>query len=113
MAPHRLFGSSQNDFGEPQGIRRLGEHGLGRRNGQGISVVADSMNSQQENQPIAGLDLDTAIRLRWALRDIKANRTKLSPLRASDLQTLIAMELVEMHDDVPALTTAGFAAIDK
>jgi hypothetical protein len=71
------------------------------------------MRGQQGDQSIVGLDLDTAIRLRWALRDIKANRTNLSPVSASDLKTLIEMEFIEMHDDVPALTTAGFVAIDR
>ena len=54
--------------------------------------------------PIDGLDLDTAIRLRWALRDIKAKRTKLTPVSPSDLKTLIEMGLVEMRDDAPMLT---------
>ena len=71
------------------------------------------MNDQQVDRPSAGLDLETAIRLRWALRDIKANRTKLSPVRASDMQTLIEMGLIEIHEDVPKLTTAGFSAIDR
>src|SRR5258705_8492359 len=35
--------------------------------------------AEQPRSPLGGLDLDTAIRLRWALRDIKAKRTKLSP----------------------------------
>src|SRR5260370_36381326 len=34
--------------------------------------------AEQPRSPLGGLDLDTAIRLRWALRDIKAKR-KLSP----------------------------------
>src|SRR6267143_2364946 len=39
------------------------------------------------------------IRLRWALRDIKAKRTKLTPVNPSDLKTLIEMGLIEMRDD--------------
>jgi hypothetical protein len=38
---------------------------------------------------LASLGLDNAIRLRWALRDIKANRLKLSPVDPNDLRTLI------------------------
>jgi len=49
--------------------------------------------------PLARLDLDTAIRLRWALRDIKAKRTKLTPVNPDDLNTLIDMGLVEIRDD--------------
>ena len=48
-----------------------------------------------------GLNLDTAIRLRWALRDIKAGRTKLSPVSQNDLMALIELGLIEMRDDVP------------
>ncbi len=39
-------------------------------------------------------------------RDIKGKRTKLSPVGQDDLRTLIEMNLVEMRDDVPALTSA-------
>jgi hypothetical protein len=38
--------------------------------------------------PLAGLSLERAIRLRWALRDIKAQRAKMSPVSPDDLQTL-------------------------
>ena len=40
----------------------------------------------QTSSPWAGLDLDTAIRLRWALRDIKAKRTKLTLKRTRKLE---------------------------
>ena len=63
--------------------------------------------------PLMGLDLNTAIRLRWALRDIKAKRTKLTPVSPSDLKTLIEMGLVEMRDDAPMLTNEGHQAIDQ
>ena len=58
--------------------------------------------ANQQLSPLTGLDLDTAIRLRWALRDIKAQRTKLTPVSPSDLKTLIEMGLVEMRDDAPS-----------
>jgi len=58
-----------------------------------------------------GLNIDTAIRLRWALRDIKAKRTKLSPVSPDDLGTLIEMGLVEMKDDIPELTSEGHRAL--
>ncbi|XIA61995.1 hypothetical protein ACFIOY_20060 [Bradyrhizobium sp. TZ2] len=61
---------------------------------------------------LAGIDPDTAIRLRWALRDIKAKRTKLTPVHPDDLKTLIEMELVSMRDDVPVLTNEGHRALD-
>jgi hypothetical protein len=54
---------------------------------------------EQTSAPWAGWDLDTAIRLRWALRDIKGKRTKLTPVSPSDLKTLLEMGLIEMRDD--------------
>jgi len=69
--------------------------------------------AEQTSSPWAGLDLDTAIRLRWALRDIKAKRTKLTPVRPRDLEILIEMGLVEMRDDAPLLTNAAHQALDQ
>ena len=68
--------------------------------------------AEQTSSPRAALDLDTAIRLRWALRDIKAKRTKLTPVSPSDLKTLLEMGLIEMRDDAPTLTTGGHQALD-
>jgi hypothetical protein len=67
--------------------------------------------TDQEDR-LAGLDLDRAIRLRWALRDIKAKRTKLSPVGPEDIQDLIEMGLIEMRDDAPLLTNEGERALD-
>ena len=61
---------------------------------------------------LAGLDLDTGIRLRWALRDIRAKRTNLTPVGPSDLSTLIEMGLVEMCNDSPMLTNEGHRELD-
>ena len=59
----------------------------------------------------APADRDRAIILRWVLRDIKANRLKLSPVDQHDLRDLIDMALVEMRNDAPVLTDAGVNAI--
>jgi hypothetical protein len=67
---------------------------------------------EKSDSPMAGLDLDTVIRLRWALRDIKGKRTKLTPVSPDDLRTLIEMGLIEMRDDVPVLTNEGERALD-
>jgi hypothetical protein len=67
--------------------------------------------TDQEDR-FAGLDLDRAIRLRWALHDIKAKRTKLSPVGPEDIQTLIEMGLIEMRDGAPLLTNEGERALD-
>ena len=69
--------------------------------------------AEQTSSPWAGLDLDTAIRLRWALRDIKAKRTKLTPVSPSDLKTLMEMGLVEMRDDAPMLNNEAHQALDR
>jgi hypothetical protein len=37
----------------------------------------------------------------------QAKRWKLSPISPSHLETLKSMNLIEMHDDDPALTKAG------
>jgi hypothetical protein len=67
---------------------------------------------EQAKSVLAGLNRDTAIRLRWAMRDIKARRTKLSPLNPNDLAALIDLGFVEMRDGTPVLTNVGFLALD-
>jgi hypothetical protein len=56
-------------------------------------------------------DRDRAIVLRWALRDIKGERLKWSPLDQHDLQTLVDLGLVEIMDGRPVLTNSGVTAI--
>jgi ribosomal protein S19E (S16A) len=46
------------------------------------------------------------------LRDIKAKRTRLSPVSPDDLQTLIEMGLIEMRDEAPVVTNEGERALD-
>src|SRR6478609_4329 len=52
----------------------------GRPVGGNPSLMAEEATTAQTRSPLAGLDRDTTIRLRWALRDIKAKRTKLMPV---------------------------------
>ena len=61
--------------------------------------------------PFAHLALEEAIALRWALRDIRAKRLKLSPVDPRKLQTLIEMGLVQARDEDLELTEAGLDAI--
>jgi hypothetical protein len=61
---------------------------------------------------LANLDLEKAIALRWALRDILGNRLKVSPVKDDDLRTLINLGLVEMMDDSPVVTPAELAALE-
>jgi hypothetical protein len=67
------------------------------------------------NEPkkgLASLGLN-AIRLRWALRDIRGQRLKLSPVDPNDLRILIDMGYVEMIDDEPVVTGAGLQQIGE
>jgi len=68
--------------------------------------------AEQRRSVLDALNLDTAIRLRWALRDIKTGRTNLSPVSQNDLMALVELGLIEMRDDVPHLTDEGHRAID-
>jgi hypothetical protein len=61
--------------------------------------------------PFSHLDLQHAIELRWALRDIRAKRGRLTPVDPEHLETLIGMGLVEMRDDEATITTAGLDVI--
>ena len=61
---------------------------------------------------LASLGLDNAIRLRWALRDIKGKRLKFSPVDPNDLRTLIDMGYVEMRSDQPVVTSAGLEEME-
>ena len=62
--------------------------------------------------PFAEFDLEKAIALRWALRDIIAKRLKLTPVNEDDLRTLTELGYVEMRDDKPLVTQAGLDALD-
>jgi len=63
-------------------------------------------------RPLADFDLERAIGLRWALRDILSDRLKLAPVADDDLRTLIELGFVEMRDDAPVVTQAGLAALE-
>ena len=64
------------------------------------------------DRALAHLELEKAIALRWAMRDIIANRLKLTPLKQDDLDTLLELGLVEMQNDAPVVTQAGLAALE-
>ena len=82
-----------------------------------VDMACDSLNQtlfevERPARLLSTLSIETAIRLRWALRDIKGNRTKLSPVSSEDLKTLIDMGLVKMCDDVPVVTANGCTEIE-
>jgi hypothetical protein len=78
----------------------------------GAQCGAEGEMTNKPDLQMSHLDLDTAIRFRWALRDIKGKRTKLTPVSPEDLRTLIEMGLIEMRDEVPVLTNEGERAIN-
>jgi hypothetical protein len=61
---------------------------------------------------LAALELDTAIRLRWVMRDIRANRRTTSPVSENDLATLVELGLVEMRETRPSLTALGLLELN-
>jgi hypothetical protein len=64
-----------------------------------------------DTTPFADFSLERAIALRWALRDIKGKRLRMSPVSESDIATLSQLGLIEIRDDVPVLTQAGHDAL--
>lgn len=68
--------------------------------------------AQQARSFLTELDLNTAIRLRWVMRDIRSERTKLSPPSENDLVALVELGLVEMQEGLPRLTAQGVLALD-
>ena len=68
--------------------------------------------AEQAKSLLAGLGLDTAIRLRWAMRDIRGKRTKMSPVSEKDLAALMDLGFVEMREGIPRLTGLGVFALD-
>jgi hypothetical protein len=70
------------------------------------------IRAEQARLLLAGLDLDTGIRLRWAMRDIRGKRTKMSPVSENDLAALTDFGLVEMREGIPRLTGLGVLALD-
>jgi len=64
------------------------------------------------DRALAHLELEKAIALRWALRDIIAKRLKLTPSKDDDLQTLLELGFIEMQDGTPVVTQTGLAALE-
>ena len=73
------------------------------------SVVTQA---QHASSLLDKLDLNTAIQLRWTMRDIRGKRTKFSPVSDNHLTTLMDLGLVEMRDGLPRLTGLGVLALD-
>jgi hypothetical protein len=59
------------------------------------------------NVKMTEIELSRAVQLRWTLRDILSNRTKISPLKPDHVEQLVEFGLIEIVDDVPLVTEAG------
>ena len=57
------------------------------------------------------LPVDTAIRLRWVLRDIRAGRTKLLAPSSDDLTLLAELGLISVDNDKLVLTDVAISVI--
>ena len=68
--------------------------------------------AQQAKLLLTEMDLNTAIHLRWVMRDIKSKRTKFSPVSADDLTALVNLGFVELREGLPRLTGLGILALD-
>jgi hypothetical protein len=66
-----------------------------------------------DSDPLHHLELDTTIRLRRVLRDIRSRRTKLMPPSNDDLALLEQRGLITMNDGEPALADAANSVIDQ
>jgi hypothetical protein len=66
----------------------------------------------EPNKGLARLGLDNAIRLHWALRDIRGKRLKLSPVEPNDLRILADKGYVEIVDGNPVITAAGLQEVE-
>jgi hypothetical protein len=69
------------------------------------------IRARQAKSLLDQLDLNTAIHLRWTMRDIRSKRTKFSPVSANDLTALVNLGLVEMRDGLPRLTALGITVL--
>jgi hypothetical protein len=68
--------------------------------------------AEQARSLLAGLDLDTAIRLRWAMRDIRGKRTTMAPVSKNDLAALMDLGFVELHEETLRFTDLGVLVLD-
>jgi hypothetical protein len=66
----------------------------------------------EEITPFSHLSLEQAIALRWTLRDIKAKRMLLLPVKDADMQILLELKLIEIKDGQPQLTPQGHSVLD-
>ena len=64
------------------------------------------------DSPLAKFSPERAIGLRWTLRDILAQRLKMSPVSKEDLRVLTELGLIEQRDQGLVVTQTGIAVLD-
>jgi hypothetical protein len=69
-------------------------------------------SATQAKSLLAGLGIDSAIQLRWAMRDIRAKRTKISPIAENDLAALMDLGFVEYARRDAEAYRSGVLALD-
>ncbi len=72
-----------------------------------VSAADSARHVEQSKALLIGLGRETAIRLRWAMRDIRGQRTKMTPVSPNDLAALTDLGFVETHEGIPRLTDLG------
>jgi hypothetical protein len=76
-----------------------------------MSDDAEEDQPRPEPSSLHDLPLDTAIRLRWVLRDIRAGRTKLLAPSRDDLTLLAELDLISVDNDKLVLTDSANSII--
>jgi hypothetical protein len=111
--------------GDSHGVAPLADANTNTELPAANKAAASTFAKAQFNPPLAALlkaivelgidtsreDRSRAIALRWTLRDIKGDRLKWSPIDQHDLSLLVELGLVEMRDEKPVLTNAGFDVV--
>jgi hypothetical protein len=67
----------------------------------------------EPNRDLASLGSDNAIRLRWALRDIRGQRVKFSSVDPNDIRILVEMGYIGVIHDELVITMAGLQQIGE
>ena len=103
----RLFLFLAHAF-SPAGARRIfGSSSLAGLVALGYPRAEQKSERMSETNPLQDLDLETTIRLRWVLRDIRSRRTKLMAPNREDLALLEQRGLITMDDGERVLTDAA------
>jgi hypothetical protein len=112
---HRDCKQTSRSFPLEEAHSRLGAAGLTSK-AAAINlppITGDALaGTQLAKSLLAELDLPTAIRLRWLMRDIRAEREAVTPASENDLAALVELDFIEIREKGPALTALGVLALE-